>query len=378
MDNLKNISQSASDENEPLRRLGRYVELESPTGARDAIMGFTSEVASRLERLGATVTWQSHSGGDHLIASFPGSAPLESEAPILILVHSDTVWPLGQLEVMPWSVGGGVASGPGVFDMKGGIVIVEEAIGRVVEKPHRPIVVLVVADEEIGSPTSRELIEAHARIARAVLGFEPPHPDGSLKTSRWGSTRLRLEVVGREAHAALDAEAGISAIDELLDQLMIVRTVTQGTPGVLCNVGIIGGGAKTNVIPARASADIGLRFQDAETEDKILAKLLALRPLRDGAAVTVNFLSNRPAWQPGQEHDELLATIVTAGISCGQRVEGRPSTGAADTNLSGRLGVPSVDGLGPIGQGAHALSEQIVVDSLADRIVLVSAILEAL
>jgi glutamate carboxypeptidase len=355
-------------------RLGEYVALESPTGDAAAIRVFTARLAADFAALGASVEVVGHPTGDHLVLRFPGTGTSAEAAPLLVLAHSDTVWPVGTLTTMPWRVDGERAFGPGCFDMKGGIVALHGALASLAgdDRPRRPVTVLVTADEEIGSPSSRDLIERHARTAHAALGLEPSHPDGALKTARWGSTRVRLEVTGREAHAALDPEAGASAIDELVDQLTALRTLVDD-PGVLCNVGTIAGGGRTNVVPGRAHADIGLRFLDADTEWRVLAAIRDLTPLRDGTDVTMTVLSNRPAWTPGKQHDGLCAAIARAALTVGQTVDGRPASGAADTNVTGWLGIPSVDGLGPVGEGAHAAHEQIVVASLGERAALIAA-----
>jgi glutamate carboxypeptidase len=361
-----------------MERLRRYVAMESPTGDRAALRAFTDAVTDRLTESGGAVSWDEHESGDNAVVSVPGSPDRQADAPLVLLLHTDTVWPRGQVASMPWSVEDGIARGPGVFDMKGGIVVVEEAVANIASGSHRPIVIVLVADEEIGSPNARALIETVCAGAHAVLGFEPSHPDGALKTARWGSTRIRISVEGREAHAALDAAFGVSAIDELVDQLVQIRELTADAPGVLCNVGTITGGSRTNVVAGAAEAELGLRFRDAETESDILARLMDRKPVRPGAIITARVLSNRPTWQPDAMHDALLASIALAGVRCGQEITGGPATGAADTNLTGNLGVPSIDGLGPIGSGAHAVTEQIVVSSLAERIALVSSILTAL
>jgi glutamate carboxypeptidase len=363
---------------EMLERLRALVSHETPSGDRAALRALSDEIVRRLVDLGAAVSWLEHPTGDHAVCRFAGTVGRETEAPLLLLAHVDTVWPLGQRERMPWSVSDGIVRGPGSYDMKGGIVVIEEAIRRTTDASRRPITVLLVADEEVGSPTARALIEEQAAGAQAVLGFEPPHPDGGLKTSRWGSTRLRLTVSGREAHAALDASSGVSAIDELVDQLLGIRGLTAGVDGVLCNVGTITGGTRTNVFPGQASAEIGLRFRDEDVESTILAAIQALSPIRSGAVLEVAMLSNRPAWQPGRVHREFFERLAAVGAAGGQHLEGRPATGAADTNFTGRLGVPSVDGLGPRGKGAHAPTEQIVANSLGERADLLAAILETL
>jgi glutamate carboxypeptidase len=167
-------------------------------------------------------------------------------------------WPVGQLaDAMPWREADGIIHGPGVFDMKGGLVVLETALEQVADQDHRPVRVVVVADEEIGSPSARSLVTTEAAGVYAAFGLEPPHPNGDLKTSRWGSTRVRIEITGREAHAALDPDSGVSAIDELVDQLIAVRRIVAQYREVLCNVGTITGGGRTNVVHGSASTDIG-------------------------------------------------------------------------------------------------------------------------
>ncbi|WP_105035394.1 M20/M25/M40 family metallo-hydrolase [Cryobacterium aureum] len=359
-------------------RVQEYVELETPTGDPVALRRLTDRIAARLQGLGAVATWHEHEFGAHVVCRLAGSTGREHEQSVVLLLHVDTVWPIGQLETMPWRLEGEVAYGPGCFDMKGGIVVAEEALRQLATRAHRPIVVVIVADEEIGSPSARDIIEQATGNARAVLGFEPPHPDGALKTARWGSTRVRVSVVGRAAHAALDATAGTSAIDELVDQLIRVRELTTGVPGVLCNIGTISGGTRTNIVSDRAHADIGLRFQDSDVELEMLHRVHDCVPVRPGAEVFVQILSNRPAWSADGTHDDLLELVARAGRQCGQEITGRPAQGAADTNFTGRSGIPSVDGLGPLGRGAHALDEQVVVSSLNSRVDLVTELLASL
>ena len=238
--------------------------------------------------------------------------------------------------------------------------------------------VVVVADEEVGSPSARDLVTAESAGVYAAFGLEPPHPNGDLKTSRWGSTRVRIEVTGREAHAALDPGSGVSAIDELVDQLILVRAVVSRYDDVLCNVGTITGGGRTNVVPGSAAADIGFRFVDPETERAVLDAVTGLEPVRTDAELQVRVMSNRPAWQPSPATGELLGKVIAAGRSVGQEVDGAAASGAADTNLTGWLGVPTLDGLGPLGQGAHAVHEQVIAASLAERADLVAAIITSL
>ncbi|WP_405060407.1 M20/M25/M40 family metallo-hydrolase [Kribbella sp. NBC_01505] len=357
-------------------RLRSYVEDETPTGDAAALNAFADRLVQRYADLGGTARRVAAATGDHVVADFPGRGALSDAAPVLFLAHHDTVWPVGQLAgAMPWRIEDGIIHGPGVFDMKGGLVILESALEAVSGSDHRPVRVVVVADEEVGSPTARELVTAQSTGVVAAFGFEPPHPNGDLKTSRWGSTRIRITITGREAHAGLDPESGISAIDELVDQLIAVRSVVAGNKQVLCNVGTIEGGGRTNVVAGSAWADVGFRFLDPETESAVLEAVQALPAIRAGAVVDVQVMSNRPAWQPSPATAELLAKVIATGESIGQQVGGAAASGAADTNLTGWLGVPTLDGLGPIGKGAHAVHEQAVATTLTDRATLVAAII---
>lgn len=369
-----------------LERLEAYVRHETPTGDKARLDALGDRLVDQHSQLGGVAQRIPGAGGEHVIVAHPGSDKFSDEAPILLVGHHDTVWPVGTIDDdVPWRLTDGprgqIAHGPGAYDMKSGLVVIETALALLNELmlPHRPIRVVVSADEEIGSPTATDVVTAAASGAVAALGFESPHPDGALKVGRRGSTRVRISVAGREAHAALDPEAGVSAIDELVDQLTRVRRIAAEAPGeVLCNVGTVAGGGKTNVVPAAASADIGLRFIDASTESSVLEAVRTLEPVRDGATVDVEILSRRPAWSPTPETDALFEQARAAAAAVGQELDGYPAAGAADTNTTGALGIPTLDGLGPVGAGAHAKHEQVVVASLPERAALVAALLTAL
>lgn len=355
------------------------VRAESPTGDAAGI----GEVHSRLRRIlapaGARITVREHDTGAHLIARVEGSDPGTGSRPVLLLGHADTVWPRGTVDARGIRHEDGRLDAPGAYDMKAGLVIAAHAL-RLLRRtgvPHAPVVLLVTADEEIGTPTGRDLVEEHARRASGVLGFEPPHPDGALKSARLGSTRLRLTVTGRAAHAALDPLAGVSAIDELVDQLLVVRRLGGAHPTALVNAGTIEGGGLTNMVADRAYADLGLRVPDEATETSLLEGLRALSPVRPGASIDVDVLSTRPAWS-GERDVALLGRAVEAAASVGQIVDARPAAGAADTNLTGRLGVPTLDGFGPLGGGAHATHEHVMTASLVPRVRLAAAMIAAL
>jgi glutamate carboxypeptidase len=375
-----------------LQRIHDYVQWETPTGDGPAITRLADALQRRYRDLGAEVVMHpvgsGGAGGSHVLADLPGRGQLSHDSTVLLLGHSDTVWPRETLAGMPWSVDGDRVAGPGSFDMKSGLVVIETALEviRTLDLPHRPVRIAIAADEEIGSPSFQPVLADMLDAVGCALGFESPHPDGALKRGRWGSTRINLGVIGRESHAALDPDGGISAIDELVDQLRLVRDIVEtanepahtGAPtpgGVLLNVGTISGGTRANVVAGTANALIGLRFLDATVESTVLEKIRGLRAIRPGAVVDVTVLSSRPAWIPTSGSDQLLERMTRAAASVGQTVSARPAAGAADTNLPGARGVPTLDGLGPRGEGAHARSESFSIESLTQRIELLVAFL---
>ncbi|MDA3631045.1 M20/M25/M40 family metallo-hydrolase [Saccharopolyspora sp. WRP15-2] len=371
------IESEAVDAGRMRDRLHRYVRLETPSGDADALDALLDLLRRRYDELGARTELHASATGANLVAHFPGTGDGQDQRPVLCLGHHDTVWPTGTLDgSVPWLEQDGRIHGPGVYDMKGGLVVFETAVELLAQHgiPHRPITMVLVADEEVGSPSARGLVAEHCRDAVAALGFEPPHPDGAVKTARWGSTRARIRVTGRESHAALAPEDGASAIEELVDQLLVVRQIAADHPDMLCNVGTIAGGGRTNVVPGEASCEIGMRFTDTATERSALAALHELAPVRPGTTVTAEILTSRPVWTE-PDTGELTDALARAGRAVGQEVSGRPAAGAADTNLTGSLGVPSLDGLGPVGRGAHAPDEQIIAATLPERAILTASLL---
>ena len=348
--------------------------IESPSYDTAASERIARVIETHLEALGAQVRLIQTEAGTSLIADIPGTG-----APVLFVGHTDTVWPVGTLDTtVPWSNSGDKITGPGVFDMKSGIVVMLLALTRVAGRPHQSVRIVLNCDEEVGSPTTTALLEEVSQGTSAILGFEPPHPDGALKLGRHGSTRLELTITGRAAHAALDPELGISAIDELVDQLARIRgiTATQAVPpDVLCNVGTISGGGRANVIPDTAVAELGLRFINPLTEERVLGELQQLSPIRPGARIETKLLSNRPAWIASPSDTELFARVREVGATIGQDIEGRSARGAGDTNFLSTLGIPTLDGFGLSGAGAHAAHEHVIVETLSERADLIATIL---
>ncbi|MFE7525764.1 M20 family metallopeptidase [Kitasatospora sp. NPDC057542] len=356
------------------RRCADLARIESPSGDAPRLDALAEELAAGFRATGATARREPAPAGDHLVLEWEGRD--ESLPHLLIVGHHDTVWPVGTLADWPVTEEDGRLTGPGVVDMKGGLAILEGALALLAdlgERPHRTVRVVVVSDEEVGSPDGRRLVERQLRGAAAVLGLEPPHPDGRLKTARRGSTRVRLTVTGREAHAGNDAHDGVSAVDELVDQLVLVRDLA-GQPGTELNAGRISGGSRANVIAGRAEAELGLRFSTAEAQRRTLDNLARLTALRPGARVRTEVLSSRPAW-PERTGNPLLRHVRSLAAALGQQLDGAPAGGAGDTNLPGSRGLPTLDGFGAVGAGAHARHEYIRLDQIAPRIALLAALL---
>ncbi|MEU6655321.1 M20/M25/M40 family metallo-hydrolase [Streptomyces sp. NPDC046900] len=370
-----------------LERWERLVALETPSGDADRAAVFGKKLAAGLAATADRVEQPPGPGGDHLVAYWDG---LETEGDAgdgppaghtLLVAHSDTVFPAGTVARRPFTLAedGDTVTGPGVFDMKGSLVAVELAmdlLSRTGATPGRPVRLVVVNDEEIGSPDGSRLVARHAEGAHAVLGLEPPLPGGALKIGRRGVARVRLSVRGVSAHAGLDAALGVSAIDELVDQLAGLRATAASLPDAALNVGTISGGTRANVVADHAEAEIGLRYATSETERALLSALLEPTPVRERAALTAETLSHRPAWAMDPANP-LAAELTTLAAALGLDLPLGSSGGAGDTNLTGALGIPTVDGLGPAGAGAHGEDEHASLASLLERAALLAAFLDA-
>lgn len=339
--------------------LRELVEIESPTGD-------TSEIQARmereLERAGARVERR----GRHLYATVEGEAP-----PLLVLGHFDTVWPRGTLAAMPFRLEDGRAYGPATYDMKGGLVVLLEALRRA-ESQHA-LRVVVNADEEIGSPDSRALLEEAATGALAAFVVEGPAEGGHLKTARKGIGRFTLTVRGRAAHASIPSE-GVSAIEEFAHQ--VLRLQRLAGHGVTVNVGVVSGGTRENVVAAGTEALFDIRVPTLADRERIDAALRELRPVLEGAELELTGRWTRPPLERSAGAAKLFATAREHGRDLGLELEEQSAAGGSDGNLVGHL-VPVLDGLGAEGGGAHADDEHVVVDSLEVRAELLARILRS-
>jgi glutamate carboxypeptidase len=353
------------------------VRLESPSHDKKAVDRCGAELLRQLEVCGARCTKiPTPNRGDHLRAELSGDGPQT-----LILGHFDTVWEVGQLERMPIREEAGCLHGPGIFDMKAGLattLLALRALRAVPTTASPRVVVLWTTDEEVGSGTSRRLIEEEARKSAAVLVLEPSLPGGAAKTSRKGCGEFELTVRGIPAHAGLDPGKGASAIHELARQILVLEQLQDLDHGISVNVGVVSGGSRPNVTAAEARATIDVRVPTRADAEHIGAKLRELRPQTRGTTLEVHGGVDRP---PLERNDGVLRLYSMArGIaqSLGRDLLEGPAGGGSDGNFTAALGVPTLDGLGPQGDGAHALHEHIQLDDLSFRAALVAGMLSSI
>lgn len=364
---------------EILARLEELVSDESPSRDKPALDRLGARLAAMLGSAGGLVEVVPNAqGGDHLIARFPFPGPASSR-PALVLGHFDTVWPNGTLARMPFRLDDGRAYGPGIYDMKAGLAIFLHCMEKARNNPPpRPVWALFTSDEEIGSPTSRGLIEDLARECAYALVLEPPLADGGLKTARKGVGRFRLEVEGKAAHAGVAPQEGRSAIVELAHQILRIQDFQDPGAGTTLNVGVIQGGTTTNVVPASAMADIDVRAATSAESARMESAFRAIRPVTDGTRLTVTGGFNRPPMERSPGVASLFEQARLIGEKLGLTLTEGSTGGGSDGNFTAALGVPTLDGLGARGAGAHADNEHIVVESLGERATLLAALLNEL
>ncbi len=337
--------------------LRELVEIESPTGD-------TAEVQARVERELIDLGAQVERRDAHLLAHIDGNRP-----PLLLIGHVDTVWPRGTLAELPFRIEDGRAYGPGTYDMKGGVVVMLEALRRRVT--NHALTIVVNADEEIGSLGSRALLEEVAAQSAAAFVCEPPTKGGHLTTSRKGIGRFRLTVRGRAAHASQPAQ-GVNAIQELAHQIVQLYELADGD--VTVNIGVVSGGTRENVIAAEAHATVDIRVPTTTDRERVAAALTELHAVLDGADLALNGKWTRPPWEPSEGTARLFEAAREHGRALGLELEERSAAGGSDANLVGHL-VPVLDGLGAEGAGAHAVDEHVLIESLEVRAELLARVL---
>lgn len=370
-------------QDELLAFLTRMVEHESPTLDKGAVDRYGAFMCDAFRMLGATVeTIPQTEYGDHyrLTLDPPGGATEARQ--LTILCHLDTVWAIGELARQPIRIEGNRMYGPGIYDMKGGTLLALYALKALAAEglaARRRIVVLLTSEEEIGSPTSRAIIEEEARRSANVLCLEAPMaPRGALKTARKGVGRFSLTIGGRAAHAGVDPTKGISAVTELAHQIVALNALNDHAAGTTVNVGAISGGTRANVVPAEATAEIDLRVATLAEAERVIPAILGLQPTLPGATVTIIGGLNRPPMERTAAIGALFEQARALGAAFGYEVTEMSTGGGSDGQFAAALGVPTLDGLGIVGDGAHAITEHILVDTIAPRGALLAALLHTL
>jgi len=371
-----------AQQNELIALIRRFVECESPSDDPHAVNGFVDLIASTVEPFAGVETFAGGGFGQHLLCEFALPGPAKRKGDILALGHSDTVWPMGTLAKMPFRNEKGRLWGPGVLDMKAGIAFFIFAMRalRDLDIPVRSRVrMLINSDEEVGSDSSRHLTQETARRAKAVLVLEPGTGlEGKLKTARKGVGDYTINVHGRASHAGVDFTAGASAIVELARQIERVGGFTNLKRGITVNPGLISGGSRSNVVAAEASAVVDIRvprLRDAEVLDR---KFRALKPFDKRCKIEVSGGLNRPPMERSVAIVQLFRTAQQLARELGVELEESMTGGGSDGNFTAALGIPTLDGLGGVGEGAHASHESILVNRMADRTGLLAKLVAAL
>jgi glutamate carboxypeptidase len=367
---------------EIVRLLERFVKRESPSNDKSAVDAMGELVATEWGRRGANVKILRQSQrGNHVRAEI-WSGEGRPDGQILVLGHLDTVYPLGTLAKMPFRVSAGRAWGPGTFDMKGGLVLALfafDALKAAGIQPRKRFVFLWTSDEEIGSATSRPIIEKEARQSDAVLVLEPSFgADGRLKTSRKGVGHAELIVTGRAAHAGINPQDGVNAVHELALQIARVMKMNDPRRGITVQATVVSGGTVSNVVPDQARAEIDIRLARLGDARGIERKLHALRPILKGARLEVRGGVNRPPLERTAAVAALFRQAQSLSAELGLKLGEASTGGGSDGNFTGAIGVPTLDGLGAIGDGAHTPHEHVVIRKLPERAALIAALLATL
>jgi glutamate carboxypeptidase len=349
-----------------LADLRQLVEVESPSRDLAALEESAEAVAEILEkRLGGTAVLLPGEAGTHVRWSGGGTPR------VLVLGHHDTVFPKGTLATRPFQVADGRATGPGVFDMLGGLV--QAVHGLAALDDLSGVEILVTADEEVGSGTSRALIEELAQECGAVLVFEGAAEGGGLKTGRKGCGTFRVSIEGRAAHAGLEPAAGVNALVEAAHQVLAIAALSRSEVGTTVTPTVAAAGTSDNVVPAEAMVLVDVRVESVAEKERVEAAFAALAPYLPGAQVKVQGTVGRPP-MPESAAAELFA--MAQRLQPG--IEGKAVGGGSDGNFTAALGVPTLDGLGAVGGGAHADHEYLVVDAMVERACLVGGLVASI
>ena len=361
----------------------QLVEIESPSDNKQAVDRLGRVLAEKFSALGGAVhLHRAIDFGDHLQVDFAAKKGSRKNAPdpVLLLGHMDTVYPMGTLSTMPCRVADGRLYGPGTLDMKSGIALMLHSLAALLawhgELP-RPITVLLVSDEEVGSDSSRRITEALAKKSQAVLVLEPSYGlKGAVKTARKGVGEYSIKVTGIAAHSGLDFEKGQSAILELARQIVRISDFVDLKRGLTLNVGLVQGGTRVNVVSAQATAALDVRIARMKDATGIDRRLRSLKPFNRKCQIEITGGINRPPMErtPGVAAVYAKAADIARGL--GFKLEEAAVGGGSDGNFTASLGIPTLDGLGGVGEGAHATHESILIAELPRRAALLAGLIE--
>jgi glutamate carboxypeptidase len=358
------------------------VEIESPSDNKAAVDRVAEAVARKFSQLGGKVEVRVHPSkdfGNHLQVDFPGKSAMK---PVLLLGHYDTVYPLGTLTTMPCRVVDNMLTGPGVLDMKSGIALMLHALAALQdwhkERLPRPVTVLLVSDEEVGSDSSLAITGSLAKKAAAVLVLEPSYGlQGAVKTARKGVGEYLVKVTGKASHAGLDFQKGVNAILELAHQIEKVSSFTDLKKGLTINVGVVRGGSRTNIVPAEAAAQVDVRIARLKDGAGIDKKMRSLRPYNRKCKIEVTGGISRPPMERTAGVAALYTQAAAIARELGWKLREAAVGGGSDGNFTASLGIPTLDGLGGVGDGAHAPHEHILISELPRRAALLAGLIEA-
>lgn len=365
-----------SRKGEMINLLKEIVHLESPSTDKKAVNACSAFVMEEFKKAGARISqFPQKKIGTLYVAEYPSPVPKSVSEQILLLLHVDTVWPVGKIHKMPFYVSEDKVFGPGVLDMKASIVMTLSSIKALSELntlPKKKITVFLNSAEEIGSEAAYEVIKSLCKKSDYVLCLEPSLPGGGLKMQRKGRLVIRLEAKGKAAHAGTP-DKGVNAIEELMHQLRRVKELEKEETTV--NIGLIEGGEKPNIVAKEARAVLDVRFWKNENKDKFTASLKKMKPVLKGAQVRFTTESLTPPMEKSEASSELFSKVKKIASSLNLNLTAGKTGGGSDASVASSMGVPTLDGLGPDGRGIHAENEHLILPSLVERTALLTEIL---
>ena len=366
-----------SRQGEMVHLLKQLASLESPADDKKAVDACSAFAAREFRKLGCKITVVPQKDiGDLTVIEYAPGRVKSADDEILVLTHIDTIWPMGKIARMPFYISGDKLFGPGVLDMKSGLVMLISALATLRSlnlKPQKRITIFINSAEETGHPAAHDVIRRLAKRASLVLCLEPALPGGALKLERKGRLVLRLDVHGRAAHAGTP-EKGVNAIEELAAQIQRLKKLRTGGETTV-NVGLVAGGDRANVVPESAWALFDIRFWRALDREKILGTVREMKPVLRGARIKFSVQSTMPPMEKTKASARLFSQAAEIAGAVGLTLKGGRTGGGSDASIAAGLGIPTLDGLGPDGDGVHADNEHLLLSSLVERTALLTRLL---